>query len=91
MGFVRLAGARSLTIPDAAHRKAVCAPIAVQRAHERRVVVQVARIGIACSVGRRRPGPAAPADTRQGSRRTLAVARSRGIGAIAGMDGREVI
>ena len=76
---------------DAAHGKAVGSFIVVQRVHVRRVVVQVARIGIACSVGRRGPGPAAPADTRQGSRRTLAVARSRGIGAIAGMDDKEVI
>ena len=61
---------------DAAHGKGVCTVGIVQRVHVARVEVQEASIGIAGSVGRRRPGVAVRADDRQGSRLTVAVARS---------------
>ena len=61
---------------DAAHRKGVCTVGIVQWVHAARVEVQITSIGIAGSVGRRRPGIAVRADNIQGSRLTVAVARS---------------
>ena len=61
---------------DAAHGEAVSPVIVVQRVHVARVEVQITRVDIAGRIGRRRPTPAACADTRQGSRRVGAVARS---------------
>ena len=61
---------------DAAHRKGVRTVGIVQRVHAARVEVQITSIGIAGSVGRRRPGIAVRADNIQGSRLTVAVARS---------------
>ena len=61
---------------DAAHGEAVGAVVSIQRVHVARVEVQVARVEIACGIGRRRPGVAVRADGIQGSRLTVAVARS---------------
>ena len=71
---------------DAAHGEGVGAIVVVQRVHGARIEVQVARVAIVCAVGRRRQIVAVRADIRQGSRRNVAVARSRQSGAIAGMD-----
>ena len=62
---------------DAAHGEGVGPIAVVQRVHEARVEPQTARAVIAGSVGRRRPVIAVRADVRQGSRRSVAVARSR--------------
>ena len=62
---------------DAAHGDTVGPVAVVQRVDDRRIEVQVARVVIACAVGRRRPTVAVRADIRQGSRLTVAVARSR--------------
>lgn len=69
--------ARSLDIPDAAHGETVGAGGPVQRPHVARAEEQVARIVVAGVVGRRAPDIALRADVRQGSRRVVAVARSR--------------
>ena len=75
---------------DAAHGESVRAIVVVQRVHVARIEVQVARITVACVVGRRRPNVAALADVAQGSRRIGAVARSRHSKAIAGMNGKKM-
>ncbi len=70
---------------DAAHGEAVGTTRIVQRVDVRRREVQVARVGIAGTVGRRSPVITVRADVRQGSRLAVAVARSN-MSAIAGMD-----
>ena len=62
---------------DAAHGEAVGAVVSIQRVHVARVEVQVARVAVACGIGRRGVDVAVRADIRQGSRRIRAVARSR--------------
>ncbi len=62
---------------DAAHGEAVGPIRVVQGVHGARIEVQVACVRIARGVGRRRPVIAVRADVRQGSRRGVAVARSR--------------
>ncbi len=61
---------------DAAHGEAVRTIIVPDRAYSRIEQSQVARIGTAC-LRRRRPIVAMRTDIRQGSRRVVAVARSR--------------
>jgi len=63
---------------DAAHGEAVSTVIVVQRVDDAGIEAQVARVGAACEVGRRRPVVTVRADIRQGSRLTVAVARSNG-------------
>ncbi len=99
---------------DAAHGEAVSTVIVVQRVDDAGIEAQVARVGAACEVGRRRPVVTVRADIhihasflasaqlvqaqlcprlieniRQGSRRVVAVARSRRMPAIAGMNDRK--
>ena len=62
---------------DAAHGEGVRPIGVVERVHGTRIEVQVARVVMACVVGRRRPDVAVRAYIRQGSRRVEAVARSR--------------
>ena len=62
---------------DAAHGKSRCPIGVVQRVHVAGVEVQIARVSVAGSIGRRRVDVAVRADIRQGSRRIVAVARSR--------------
>ncbi|MCM1249701.1 MAG: hypothetical protein NC209_00950 [Alistipes sp.] len=76
----------SLQMLDAAHGEGVCPKIAVCRTHLLGVEEQVARVGAACGGGRGGPTLAIRADTRQGSRRVVAEARSRHAKAIAGMN-----
>ena len=64
---------------DAAHGKTVSAVVVVQRVHDACVEAQVTRVDARRGVRRRRPGVAARADIRQGSRLTVAVARSSNV------------
>ena len=73
---------------DAAHGETVRTVVSIQWVDDGRIEVQVARVEIACGVGRGRPIVAVRADVRQGSRRS-AVARSRQKRTIAGMNGRK--
>ena len=61
---------------DAAHREGVGSCIIIQRTHKAHAEIHATRTDIAGSVGRRRPGIAVRADNIQGSRLTVAVARS---------------
>ena len=70
-------GEIALQMLDAAHGEAVGPVGSVQRPHVARAEEQVARIVVAGVVGRRAPDIALRADVRQGSRRVVAVARSR--------------
>ena len=79
----------SMQMLDAAHRVGPGARITAQRIHVARVEPQTTRIGIAGSVRRGRPVQAVRADVRQGSRRVVAVTRSRQWVAIAGMNDRK--
>ena len=71
---------------DAAHGERNGTVPPVQRVHVARVEVQVTRTMVAGKIRRRCPTVALNADVRQVSRRPVAVARSRTIGAIAGMN-----
>ena len=62
---------------DAAHGETVRTVGVVQRVHAARVEEQTTRVVVARAVGRRRPGTALDADAAQGSRLTVAEARSR--------------
>ncbi|HBV49786.1 MAG TPA: hypothetical protein DEB64_03200 [Alistipes sp.] len=62
---------------DAAHGEAVGPVVPIQRVHVVRPAVQAANVQIARGVGRRRPNIAVLADDDQGSRLTVAGARSR--------------
>ncbi len=62
---------------DAAHGESSSPISGVHRVHVARSVIQVTRVVIACGVRRSRPEKAPRADIRQGSRRVVAVARSR--------------
>ena len=62
---------------DAAHGDRVRPVSRFHRVHVVRAKTELARTGIAGSIGGRRPAPTTIADTRQVSRRTVAVARSR--------------
>ena len=62
---------------DAAHGEGRGPIGVVQRVHVARVEVQVTRVAVACGIGRRGVDVAVRADIRQGSRRIVAVARSR--------------
>ncbi len=66
----------ALQMLDAAHSKTVGTVRSVQRVHVARVEVQVARVDAAGGVGRRGPVIPVRADARQGSRLTIAAARS---------------
>ena len=72
---------------DAAHGKTVGTVVSVERLHLAGDETQVARVDIAGGVRRRRPGVTVRADDIQGSRRTVAVARSSNESAIAGLNG----
>ncbi len=71
---------------DAAHGETYGTVPPVHRVHVARVEIDAPRVVIAGIVGRRRPAVALDADVRQGSRRPVAVARSRDCEAIAGMN-----
>ena len=62
---------------DAAHGEAIRTVGAAERAHAGRPEDQTAHVETVRVIGRGRPGTAPGADTRQGSRLTGAVARSR--------------
>lgn len=61
---------------DAAHGETVGPVVPVERLHFAGDEAQIARIVIAGGIGRRGPGVAVRADDVQGSRLTVAVARS---------------
>ena len=71
---------------DAAHGETYGTVPPVHRVHVARVEIDAPRVVIAGSIGRRRPAVALDADVGQGSRRPVAVARSRDCEAIAGMN-----
>lgn len=71
---------------DAAHGETYGTVPPVHRVHVARVEIDAPRVIIAGSIGRRRPAVALDADIVQGSRRPVAVARSRDCEAIAGMN-----
>ncbi len=74
---------------DAAHGQRVGPVVRVQGVHVGCSEPDVARVRMVGRKGRRRPPPTAVADGRQGSRRVVAVARSRRCEAIAGMNAAE--
>ncbi len=74
---------------DAAHGQRVGPVVRVQGVHVGCSEPDVARARMVGRKGRRRPPPTAVADGRQGSRRVVAVARSRRCEAIAGMNAAE--
>ena len=71
---------------DAAHGETYGTVPPVHRVHVARVEIDAPRVVVAGIVGRRRPAVALDADVGQGSRRPVAVARSRDCEAIAGMN-----
>ena len=74
---------------DAAHGESVTTIIRLQREHVAPVEMKACRVVRSRQIGRGRPQQALVSDACQGPRRFVAVARSRGLEAIAGMGAAE--